>query len=52
MDNLDADVDEKILKHIQDSHTKFPMLTDKGGTLIDYDGQVRLLEIERARGGL
>ncbi|KZV95956.1 putative UTP-glucose-1-phosphate uridylyltransferase [Exidia glandulosa HHB12029] len=52
VDNLGADVDLKILKHLQDSQAEFLMeLTDKtkadvkGGTLIDYDGQVRLLEI-------
>jgi len=52
VDNLGADVDLKILKHLVDSQAEFLMeLTDKtkadvkGGTLIDYDGQVRLLEI-------
>ncbi|KAH7096496.1 UTP--glucose-1-phosphate uridylyltransferase [Auriculariales sp. MPI-PUGE-AT-0066] len=52
VDNLGADVDLKILKHLEDSQAEFLMeLTDKtkadvkGGTIIDYDGQVRLLEI-------
>ncbi|EJD33220.1 UTP--glucose-1-phosphate uridylyltransferase [Auricularia subglabra TFB-10046 SS5] len=52
VDNLGADVDLKILQHLKDSQAEFLMeLTDKtkadvkGGTLIDYDGQVRLLEI-------
>ncbi|KAG8890387.1 UTP-glucose-1-phosphate uridylyltransferase [Tulasnella sp. 332] len=52
VDNLGADVDLKILKHLVDSQAEFIMeLTDKtkadvkGGTLIDYEGQVRLLEI-------
>jgi len=52
IDNLGATVDEKILKHVCDSHAEFCMeLTDKtkadvkGGTLIDYEGHVRLLEI-------
>jgi UDP-N-acetylglucosamine pyrophosphorylase len=42
----------EILKHLQDSKAEFLMeVTDKtradvkGGTLIDYDGRVRLLEI-------
>ncbi len=45
-------VDQKILQHMIDSQAEFLMeVTDKtkadvkGGTLIDYDGQVRLLEI-------
>jgi UTP--glucose-1-phosphate uridylyltransferase len=52
VDNLGADVDLKILKHLVDSDAEFLMeLTDKtkadvkGGTIIDYDGTVRLLEI-------
>lgn len=52
VDNLGADVDLKILKHLVDSQADFLMeLTDKtkadvkGGTIIDYQGQVRLLEI-------
>lgn len=52
VDNLGADVDLKILKHLVDTQTEFLMeLTDKtkadvkGGTIIDYQGQVRLLEI-------
>ncbi|KAA1472840.1 UTP-glucose-1-phosphate uridylyltransferase [Dentipellis sp. KUC8613] len=51
-DNLGAVVDQKILQHMIDSQAEFLMeVTDKtkadvkGGTLIDYDGQVRLLEI-------
>jgi len=52
VDNLGADVDMKILGHLVDSQTEFLMeLTDKtkadvkGGTIIEYDGTVRLLEI-------
>jgi len=52
VDNLGADVDLKILKHLVESQAEFLMeLTDKtkadvkGGTLIDYEGTVRLLEI-------
>jgi len=51
-DNLGAVVDERILKHMVDTQAEFIMeVTDKtkadvkGGTLIDYQGQVRLLEI-------
>ncbi|KAI9442204.1 UTP-glucose-1-phosphate uridylyltransferase [Lactarius indigo] len=51
-DNLGAVVDQQILQHMIDSQAEFIMeVTDKtkadvkGGTLIDYDGQVRLLEI-------
>uniref|UniRef100_A0A0W0FH69 UTP--glucose-1-phosphate uridylyltransferase n=1 Tax=Moniliophthora roreri TaxID=221103 RepID=A0A0W0FH69_MONRR len=51
-DNLGAVVDEKILQHMIDSQAEFLMeVTDKtkadvkGGTLIDYDGSIRLLEI-------
>ncbi|TRM69301.1 UTP--glucose-1-phosphate uridylyltransferase family [Schizophyllum amplum] len=51
-DNLGAVVDEKILQHMIDSDAEFIMeVTDKtkadvkGGTLIDYDGSIRLLEI-------
>ncbi|KAI5889395.1 UTP--glucose-1-phosphate uridylyltransferase [Schizophyllum commune H4-8] len=51
-DNLGAVVDEKILQHMIDSEAEFIMeVTDKtkadvkGGTLIDYDGNIRLLEI-------
>ncbi|KAG1777483.1 UTP-glucose-1-phosphate uridylyltransferase [Suillus placidus] len=51
-DNLGAVVDEKILQHMIDSQAEFLMeVTDKtkadikGGTLIDYEGSVRLLEI-------
>lgn len=51
-DNLGAVVDETILQHMIDSQAEFLMeVTDKtkadikGGTLIDYEGSVRLLEI-------
>ncbi|KAI0032462.1 UTP--glucose-1-phosphate uridylyltransferase family [Vararia minispora EC-137] len=51
-DNLGAVVDEKILQHMIDTQSEFIMeVTDKtkadvkGGTLIDYDGTVRLLEV-------
>ncbi|EIM79168.1 UTP-glucose-1-phosphate uridylyltransferase [Stereum hirsutum FP-91666 SS1] len=51
-DNLGAVVDQRILQHMIDSGAEFLMeVTDKtkadvkGGTLIDYEGQVRLLEI-------
>ncbi|KAI0051814.1 UTP-glucose-1-phosphate uridylyltransferase [Auriscalpium vulgare] len=51
-DNLGAVVDQRILQHMIDTQAEFLMeVTDKtkadvkGGTLIDYDGQVRLLEI-------
>ncbi|KAJ7780527.1 UTP-glucose-1-phosphate uridylyltransferase [Mycena maculata] len=51
-DNLGAVVDERILKHMIDTEAEFLMeVTDKtqadvkGGTLIDYEGSFRLLEI-------
>lgn len=51
-DNLGATVDMKILNHMLESGAEYIMeLTDKtradvkGGTLINYDGSVRLLEI-------
>ncbi|KAK6459982.1 UTP-glucose-1-phosphate uridylyltransferase [Scheffersomyces coipomensis] len=51
-DNLGATVDVKILNHMIETGAEYLMeLTDKtradvkGGTLINYDGQVRLLEI-------
>ncbi|TFK54088.1 UTP-glucose-1-phosphate uridylyltransferase [Heliocybe sulcata] len=51
-DNLGAVVDEKILQHMIDSQAEFIMeVTDKtkadikGGTLIDYEGSIRLLEV-------
>ncbi|GJJ06605.1 hypothetical protein Clacol_000798 [Clathrus columnatus] len=51
-DNLGAVVDHRILKTMAEKHAEFIMeVTDKtkadvkGGTLINYDGQVRLLEI-------
>lgn len=52
IDNLGATIDTAILKHMLDSKAEFIMeVTDKtkadikGGTLIDYDGQIRLLEL-------
>lgn len=52
IDNLGATVDPTILNHMVSSNAEFIMeVTDKtkadikGGTIIDYDGQVRLLEI-------
>lgn len=52
IDNLGATVDTTILKHLMDSRSEFIMeVTDKtkadikGGTLVDYNGQIRLLEI-------
>ncbi|KAJ2656743.1 UTP-glucose-1-phosphate uridylyltransferase [Coemansia sp. RSA 1200] len=52
VDNLGATVDPTILQHMADTGAEFVMeVTDKtkadikGGTIIDYDGQVRLLEI-------
>lgn len=51
-DNLGATVNPKVLNHMIETNSEFIMeLTDKtradvkGGTLINYDGQVRLLEI-------
>ncbi|KAF8345956.1 UTP-glucose-1-phosphate uridylyltransferase [Amanita rubescens] len=51
-DNLGAVVDESILQHMIDTDAEFLMeVTDKtkadvkGGTLIDYEGSIRLLEI-------
>ncbi|KAJ7924951.1 UTP-glucose-1-phosphate uridylyltransferase [Mycena leptocephala] len=51
-DNLGAVVDESILQHMIDTGAEFLMeVTDKtkadikGGTLIDYEGSMRLLEI-------
>ncbi|KAG5648551.1 hypothetical protein DXG03_003162 [Asterophora parasitica] len=51
-DNLGAVVDSRILQHMIDTKAEFLMeVTDKtkadikGGTLIDYDGTIRLLEI-------
>ncbi|KAF5380542.1 hypothetical protein D9615_004532 [Tricholomella constricta] len=51
-DNLGAVVDSRILQHMADTKAEFLMeVTDKtkadikGGTLIDYDGTIRLLEI-------
>ena len=45
-------MDEKILQHMIDTQAEFIMeVTDKtkadvkGGTLIDYEGSIRLLEI-------
>ncbi|KAJ3091350.1 UTP-glucose-1-phosphate uridylyltransferase [Quaeritorhiza haematococci] len=52
VDNLGATVDFKILQHMVESESEFIMeVTDKtkadikGGTLIDYEGNIRLLEI-------
>ncbi|WFD07128.1 UTP--glucose-1-phosphate uridylyltransferase [Malassezia vespertilionis] len=52
VDNLGADVDLNILQHMVETETEFiSEVTDKtkadvkGGTLIDYDGTMRLLEI-------
>ncbi|KAJ8660144.1 hypothetical protein O0I10_004003 [Lichtheimia ornata] len=52
VDNLGATVDLKILHHMVESDAEFLMeVTDKtkadikGGTLVDYDGHIRLLEI-------
>merc|ERR1712093_365311 len=52
VDNLGAVVDMNILQHMIDSQAEFLMeVTDKtkadvkGGTLIDYEGTIRLLEI-------
>ncbi|KAI0266824.1 UTP-glucose-1-phosphate uridylyltransferase [Gloeopeniophorella convolvens] len=51
-DNLGAVVDQQILQHMIDTQAEFIMeVTDKtkadvkGGTIIDYDGSIRLLEI-------
>jgi len=51
-DNLGAVVDQSILQHMIETQAEFLMeVTDKtkadvkGGTLIDYDGSIRLLEI-------
>lgn len=52
VDNLGAVVDTRILEHMHSSGAEFLMeVTDKtkadvkGGTLINYEGNVRLLEI-------
>ncbi|KAF7321635.1 UTP--glucose-1-phosphate uridylyltransferase [Mycena kentingensis (nom. inval.)] len=51
-DNLGAVVDQRILQHMIDTGAEFIMeVTDKtkadvkGGTLVDYNGSIRLLEI-------
>ncbi|RKO90642.1 UTP--glucose-1-phosphate uridylyltransferase family, partial [Blyttiomyces helicus] len=56
VDNLGATVDTTILHHMIDSDAEFIMeVTDKtkadikGGTLVDYDGQIRLLEIAQVK---
>ncbi|VDC01631.1 unnamed protein product [Peniophora sp. CBMAI 1063] len=56
-DNLGAVVDEKILQHMIESQSEYIMeVTDKtkadvkGGTLIDYEGSVRLLEVAQVPG--
>ncbi|KAJ3218378.1 UTP-glucose-1-phosphate uridylyltransferase [Dinochytrium kinnereticum] len=57
VDNLGATVDTTILQHFAKSGAEFLMeVTDKtkadvkGGTIIDYDGQARLLEIAQVPG--
>ncbi|OMH84409.1 UTP-glucose-1-phosphate uridylyltransferase [Zancudomyces culisetae] len=52
VDNLGATVDPVILRHLANTDAEYIMeVTDKtkadikGGTIIDYDGQIRLLEI-------
>lgn len=57
VDNLGATVDTAILQHCVSSDAEFVMeVTDKtkadikGGTLIDYDGTVRLLEVAQVPG--
>ncbi|KAH9176328.1 UTP-glucose-1-phosphate uridylyltransferase [Lactarius sanguifluus] len=51
-DNLGAVVDQRILQHMIDSEAEFIMeVTDKtkadikGGTLVEYEGSIRLLEV-------
>jgi len=51
-DNLGAVVDKSILQHMIDTQAEFIMeVTDKtkadikGGTLVDYEGSIRLLEV-------
>ncbi|KAH9986552.1 UTP--glucose-1-phosphate uridylyltransferase-domain-containing protein [Russula compacta] len=51
-DNLGAVVDQSILQHMIDTQAEFIMeVTDKtkadikGGTLVDYEGSIRLLEV-------
>jgi UTP--glucose-1-phosphate uridylyltransferase len=58
VDNLGATVDTSILRHMMDTQAEFLMeVTDKtkadikGGTLIDYEGRVRLLEIAQVPPG-
>ncbi|TFY83006.1 hypothetical protein EWM64_g1009 [Hericium alpestre] len=41
-DNLGAVVDQNILQHMIDSQAEFLM---EGGTLVDYEGSIRLLEV-------
>ncbi|MCJ1442914.1 MAG: UTP-glucose-1-phosphate uridylyltransferase [Stictis urceolatum] len=55
-DNLGAVVDLRILQHMVESQAEYIMeLTDKtkadvkGGTIIDYEGQARLLEIAQVQ---
>jgi UTP--glucose-1-phosphate uridylyltransferase len=57
IDNLGATVDTTILQHMIDSESEFLMeVTDKtkadikGGTLVDYKGNIRLLEIAQVPG--
>jgi UTP--glucose-1-phosphate uridylyltransferase len=58
VDNLGATVDVNILKHMVDTDNEFIMeVTDKtradikGGTLIDYEGKPKLLEIAQVPEG-
>jgi len=51
-DNLGAVVDQSILQHMIDTQAEFVMeVTDKtkadikGGTIVDYQGSIRLLEV-------
>ncbi|OZJ05721.1 putative UTP--glucose-1-phosphate uridylyltransferase [Bifiguratus adelaidae] len=57
VDNLGATVDLNILNHMDETDAEFIMeVTDKtkadikGGTLIDYEGHIRLLEIAQVPG--
>ena len=57
VDNLGATVDATIMQHVMANNAEFVMeVTDKtkadikGGTLIDYEGRVRLLEVAQVSG--
>ncbi|KAJ3287918.1 UTP-glucose-1-phosphate uridylyltransferase [Borealophlyctis nickersoniae] len=57
VDNLGATVDTTILQHLHESGAEFIMeVTDKtkadikGGTLIDYEGHIQLLEVAQVPG--